>query len=442
MRHYLFFLLFLIGFPSISQNSLLIPGNEFAKVLKTNNGEFISVFLVDSTLIVTRSDSGGNVVWKKEIDSYNNSFPDCIPFEDLNKILLYNYMHAAGNEYPKFHQFILIDYDGNIIKNIEDTIVRTFNFLEKGIDEETFYIFQNRKESPFGIEAIKFNLNLDTLLHVPEGIIPGHGLIHPLPVVLPGENFFVFNNGSSSFYAYKYNFYGDSLMSALCTGSYSNIYRKLINDKIYLFGVNQSSKIIKLSNIDTMGNCLNNEARILTLTFNDVIYQFRHKLTKLTNDEVYVSMESSSDLSPYKFALKILDYEFNLKCSGIVETDKIFQIGNNVYLYKPNNSHVIPYMQLEKVDCGIILNNKENVINEFTVDIFPNPSDDIINIKTNLISEYKIEVFDFTSKLILTMDNQQNNELRIDLKNSPEGIYLLKIMDVSGNVITRKIIKR
>lgn len=72
--------------------------------------------------------------------------------------------------------------------------------------------------------------------------------------------------------------------------------------------------------------------------------------------------------------------------------------------------------------------------NNFSWNIFPNPSTNTISIQTELIN-YAIDLYDITGKLVFHSDKGDT----VDIRNIPSGMYLLKISSGSS-FKTRKII--
>ena len=74
--------------------------------------------------------------------------------------------------------------------------------------------------------------------------------------------------------------------------------------------------------------------------------------------------------------------------------------------------------------------------------VFPNPSKGIFNISFGNLNPNKIEVYDISGKVILQKNNFEvtNNQANIDLSNTSDGVYFVKI-STENNTITKRIIK-
>jgi len=78
------------------------------------------------------------------------------------------------------------------------------------------------------------------------------------------------------------------------------------------------------------------------------------------------------------------------------------------------------------------------------IEIFPNPTEDILNIKLNKKIEEKliIKVFSITGQELITKTIYKYiDTISLNIKNLSSGIYIIKFQFGNGLVITRKIIK-
>lgn len=72
---------------------------------------------------------------------------------------------------------------------------------------------------------------------------------------------------------------------------------------------------------------------------------------------------------------------------------------------------------------------------ENSISVFPNPTSEQINVQTNQQLN-KIQLFDGYGKLVLESKDQTNN-----VSNLPSGIYFIRLTNISGLQVTKKIIK-
>lgn len=89
----------------------------------------------------------------------------------------------------------------------------------------------------------------------------------------------------------------------------------------------------------------------------------------------------------------------------------------------------------------ILSSTNQTLIN--TIKVYPNPANDIININNgnfSTISNYTYEIKNSLGQIIFT-HSVNSAQTTIDIKNWPEGIYFLNIIDFTGNLIeVKKII--
>ena len=78
-------------------------------------------------------------------------------------------------------------------------------------------------------------------------------------------------------------------------------------------------------------------------------------------------------------------------------------------------------------------------INEKSISIFPNPSNDGIFKINNSESIKELEVFDILGKRVLSKSNLSKDNISIDLSDESKGVYLLRVKNDRGTT-TRKLI--
>ena len=94
---------------------------------------------------------------------------------------------------------------------------------------------------------------------------------------------------------------------------------------------------------------------------------------------------------------------------------------------------------LLEVLSTVTLSDNNNLIAENSLQIFPNPVDDILNIifknSTNIKS---LTVIDVTGRTILY---SETNNVSLNVTNLPKGLYLLSVKTEKG-ALTKKFIKK
>ncbi len=78
-----------------------------------------------------------------------------------------------------------------------------------------------------------------------------------------------------------------------------------------------------------------------------------------------------------------------------------------------------------------------NIVDSEGLEIFPNPSSDILYIKSCLEIK-QLNLFDINGKLVLC----QSDSKQIDIKELPKGIYVLKATTISGINYTETVVKK
>ncbi len=81
--------------------------------------------------------------------------------------------------------------------------------------------------------------------------------------------------------------------------------------------------------------------------------------------------------------------------------------------------------------------------NELNADIYPNPGQGIVNVETTYsIKGGTIQIFNSAGELVQRIDNVENDNLNsIDLSAENAGVYLISIMDASGNLTGKTYVK-
>lgn len=76
--------------------------------------------------------------------------------------------------------------------------------------------------------------------------------------------------------------------------------------------------------------------------------------------------------------------------------------------------------------------------NETSLTIFPNPAQDEITISG--VTTESVIMYDVMGKKVLSEFDTETN--KIDIKNLPNGLYIIKIISVDGKLFTNKIVKQ
>ncbi|MBX2931483.1 MAG: T9SS type A sorting domain-containing protein [Chitinophagaceae bacterium] len=73
-----------------------------------------------------------------------------------------------------------------------------------------------------------------------------------------------------------------------------------------------------------------------------------------------------------------------------------------------------------------------------TLNIYPNPARNVVNVVSKNIQQ--INIIDFTGRTLIQQNFNNANNVKLNVENVSKGIYLLKVVDVKGNIQTKKLI--
>jgi endoglucanase len=105
-----------------------------------------------------------------------------------------------------------------------------------------------------------------------------------------------------------------------------------------------------------------------------------------------------------------------------------------------NNNSLTPCMQqaLNTYDVNRVLGN-QSLIDNSTLEVYPNPTKDSFNIKLPNIEIKSYEIMDFTGKLLV---NQEVTDSKVSITNLSDGLYILKLFDKKGALVGfKKVMK-
>lgn len=92
------------------------------------------------------------------------------------------------------------------------------------------------------------------------------------------------------------------------------------------------------------------------------------------------------------------------------------------------------------LNCGVTVSTEDVFFEENEIQIFPNPTADILNIKMKNPSQASISIFDIYGKRVLEKMEVDQNEIQLSTSNFSKGIYFLKI-EMEGKELVKKFIK-
>lgn len=176
-----------------------------------------------------------------------------------------------------------------------------------------------------------------------------------------------------------------------------------------------------------------------------VLVQYRDdvdQLTHLSQDDppMFISSQSSAvhpsqDL--FHHSLHGQEIHNAALATGIVEVKAdIPALSINTTNGETGNEFLLRHLN----SCSLTTAIKDIKVNENNISIFPNPLVNQFTIK-GASQQYHIEILDATGQIQHTVNNIENSGT-VDISELPNGIYLIKVKDLSTNELkVKKIIK-
>jgi hypothetical protein len=104
------------------------------------------------------------------------------------------------------------------------------------------------------------------------------------------------------------------------------------------------------------------------------------------------------------------------------------------------NQAVSTLYQVEGGNVFLIFSNAEEMENSASVQLYPNPVNEILNCNSNSPIA-SVEVYDNAGRMILKESNIYTASHSMDFKGFESGMYLVKITDVDGRTSVRQVVK-
>lgn len=82
----------------------------------------------------------------------------------------------------------------------------------------------------------------------------------------------------------------------------------------------------------------------------------------------------------------------------------------------------------------------QETLSKETFSFYPNPATDYISVNFNSINSGKLEIIGLTGQKAIEMWIEPKLFIKIDISNLPRGIYFVKFNEMSGKIITKKLI--
>lgn len=114
---------------------------------------------------------------------------------------------------------------------------------------------------------------------------------------------------------------------------------------------------------------------------------------------------------------------------------------DGVYTVKLTTKNVCGFSYLEKVVTINSLSNNQNLNEETTVLVYPNPAKDVIKVKSNYLHNHNVRLYDITGKLLLEKRMKGNAaEIDINVEHVSKGVYVISIWSDEKVISNQKLI--
>ena len=108
-----------------------------------------------------------------------------------------------------------------------------------------------------------------------------------------------------------------------------------------------------------------------------------------------------------------------------------------VYLNTPEVQQI--YDSKFEMACDHLYLPNEN-LESSTIEIFPNPTSDILNVKMEITSSANFSIFDIYGKRVFEKTEVNQNEIQLSTSSFSSGVYFIK-MEMEGKELVKKFIK-
>ncbi|RLZ08329.1 T9SS type A sorting domain-containing protein [Faecalibacter macacae] len=154
-------------------------------------------------------------------------------------------------------------------------------------------------------------------------------------------------------------------------------------------------------------------------------------------DQAPITIDLRNNINTTKYFT--LETKSNVSPNIIVDDIPNFRAvnGNNYYNHQTNASESFNLINSSE-PCSRQVLNTSTITNPISIDIYPNPTTDILYIETNS-NENLIKIYNFNGQLVQSL-NFNINKGSIMVDNLKQGIYIIEIENQNGKV-SKKFIK-
>jgi hypothetical protein len=155
------------------------------------------------------------------------------------------------------------------------------------------------------------------------------------------------------------------------------------------------------------------------------------------NDTLYVTNSTGSSIlytySAPLATLNLADSAITVLASGFVDSAANSNRPSfGLWVALREGGALIPLPKLENPT------SVESLTNNSAAQVFPNPVSDYLNV-VSAVDLSRITIMDITGRVVTQLNG--NKQARIDVSNLSQGIYMVRLETINGEVSTKKIIK-
>ena len=465
MKKILFFITFLTG-SSFAQTNYTITKNAY--IYDLPGGDFLTAITINDKTNLKHYDISGNIIWEDSLIFTpaipNVHFCKIARFKNSNDYIICTYADPTSSAEP-------------ITSNTNDTLVYQFSKLNlsshtiTGNQVDTFYCRN--------IDLVEFNDTSIYLFTVDQtsGISPFHHATFSLNTGLSISSIAPMDSVEVWPYGWRYYVYGDSLykyqfinndhfiekfsssMSKLQSsfGTFNvgpvsfkdfSYYKQSINyDSVFVFTQYENSFDVKwrmdwVSMDFSQINFITFDAPSMNYYLAPLRYStnyYKIALDKQNRKIMILANESGNLVQELVQKIFVYDYNFNLECEipitmGSKTTNQLTELNDLVYLniVHPNSNELI-YIGCE------VLETKELKSGQNDINLYPNPTTNLLFIENNKSTPMKIEIYSMEGKLMKEV-SESNSLISIDINKFEKGVYIV-FVESNGIKKMKKVIK-
>ena len=169
---------------------------------------------------------------------------------------------------------------------------------------------------------------------------------------------------------------------------------------------------------------------------NTIQYRLFFKMEIAPDNKIYVSPYGGYE---YMSVINKPD-SFGLACNFV---ENAIQFGNHTTgPWTDGGLPNTPNFALGKLNCPTGI--EEQVINNEAIRVYPNPTEEKLTVSSyQLLGNTKVEVIDVLGRNVFAKQyiNSKSQEIQLDVSCYTKGIYVLKVTNEKGNVMTKQFVK-